>query len=375
MTDAVPGLYCHIPFCRTRCAYCDFYSVTAIARIDEYLAALAREIEMYRPEFARFDTIYLGGGTPSLLDVSRIAGLLEAIHRAFTILPGVEITIEVNPADWAADTLTELRRLGINRLTIGVQSLDDAELRLLGRRHTRDQALQAVQDAVAAGFDNIGLDLIYNLPGQAWSTWEDTLQQAVRLAPAHLSCYELELKPQTPLGQRAAAGAFPARTEEDERTFFLRTAEILEASGYIQYEVSNFARRLELASRHNQKYWDHTPYLGLGPAAHSFQAGRRWWNHASLADYLHDLAQGRPPIQASEQLGADALCLEDIFLGLRTRAGVDLERLKRLYGRDLLREHARVLEEYRRNGLIEISDGRLRPTRAGMAVADGLAVM
>jgi len=368
-----PGLYIHIPFCKTRCGYCDFYSITQIEFIPEYLAALERELELYRDEFTSFDTVYFGGGTPSLLRPEQIGDLIDAIRKTFVILPGAEITCEVNPADLNREDLKRLHDLGVNRLNIGVQSFDDDELALLGRRHNRSQAIRAMEDARSAGFENIGLDLIYCLPGQSLSGWESTLSQAIDLAPEHLSCYELELKTHTPLGQRLAQGEIVQPGEDVQREFFLRTSEILEAAGFIHYEVSNFACGMDKASRHNQKYWDHTPYLGLGPSAHSFRGNRRWWNHAALQDYLMGLGEGQKPVAGYEILSPDQLYSEALMLGFRTSRGIDLEKLKSGFGRDLLCEKAQVLEQYRRAGLIMIEQGFIRPTRAGLSVADGLA--
>jgi oxygen-independent coproporphyrinogen-3 oxidase len=369
----ISGLYIHIPFCLRKCAYCDFYSSTHIGLIPEYLAALKREIGLYREEFTSFDTVYFGGGTPSLLRPGQVGDILGAIRKAFVILPGAEITCEVNPADLNREDLKNLHDLGINRLNIGVQSFNDDELLLLGRRHDRRQAMHAIEDARQAGFENIGLDLIYCLPGQDMRQWQATLAQAISLGPAHLSCYELELKTHTPLGQRLAQGKIVQPGEDTQREFFLRTSEILEASGFVHYEVSNFARGMDKASRHNQKYWDHTPYLGLGPSAHSFQGTKRWWNHAALAEYVRDLGQGHKPMAGSETLSPDQLYAEALMLGFRTSRGIDLEKMKSSFGRDLLAEKAQVLEHYRRAGLITIEPGFIRPTREGLSVADGLA--
>ncbi len=193
------------------------------------------------------------------------------------------------------------------------------------------------------------------------------------LHPAHLSCYELELKDNTPLGRRLEAGEFKTPTEESQRDFFIRTSELLEKSGYIHYEISNFAAEMGKASRHNSKYWDHTPYLGLGPSAPHFKT-KEGWSHASLEDYLHDLDMGMPPVSGSESLTREQLCMEAAFLALRTRTGIDAEQFRGRYGSDLLREKSAELELWSREGLIEIKDGFIRPTRAGMAVADCLVL-
>lgn len=372
---SVDGLYIHIPFCKSRCAYCDFFSVTNTGLIPRFLNALFKEIDAYGQTFTEFDTVYLGGGTPSLLSITQIEALLEVVRQAFTVLPNSEITIEVNPADWERGDLKELRSMGINRINIGVQSLDERELIFLGRRHNTKQAVQTLEDAVHAGFNNIGVDLIYGLPGQTLDGWRDSLMKTLTFEPSHLSCYELELKPHTPLGLRYKKGEFSLQTEECQRDFFMRTSELLENAGYIHYEVSNFAAGMEMTSRHNQKYWDHTPYLGLGPSAHSFKGQRRWWNHESLMDYCRDLEDDKQPVGDSEMLDIDQLRLEALFLGLRMRKGIDMEQYQRRYGCDLVKEKGLLLKEWAETGLIEITRGIIRPTRAGMAVADAMAML
>lgn len=371
----VPGLYVHIPFCASRCEYCDFFSVTDTGLMAGFMQALLGEIDACRGEFREFDTVYLGGGTPSLLPLQQLERIMDKIRRVFGILPGAEITIEVNPADWRREELFAVRDLGINRISIGIQSFDEKELALLGRRHGREQALRTLEDAAASGFDNLGLDLIYGLPGQEYRQWQASLVQALAFEPAHVSCYELELKPRTPLGRRYEQGEFPVRTEASLRDFFMKTSEFLEGSGYIHYEVSNFARGKGRASRHNRKYWDHTPYLGLGPSAHSFRDGRRWWNHESIGDYIRDLENGKCPVSGREELTAEQLALEALFLGLRTSRGIHLEQYCSRYGTDLLAEKGPLLEDLGRAGLIVIERGSIRPTRAGMAVADSLALL
>ncbi len=371
----VPGLYVHIPFCKTKCGYCDFYSMADTGLIDDYLGALFREIDSYRHEFTEFDTIYLGGGTPSLLSLGQIENLLGRIRKAFNILPSSEITIEANPADLGQDDLSALHDMGVNRINIGVQSFDDSELAFLGRRHNSLQAMNTLGSARLAGFDNIGLDLIYSLPGQRIEKWKASLAKALAFGPEHISCYELELKAGTPIGLRYGQRKSGPGTEERRRTFFMKTSEILEDAGYIHYEISNFALPMNKASRHNQKYWDHTPYLGLGPSAHSFRERRRWWNHESLHDYLRDLKEGRLPVGSSEELGIEELAMEALFLGLRMRKGIDLERYELTYGRNLMKHEGKLFQEWVREGLVRLEGSVLRPTRAGMAVADGLALL
>ena len=253
------------------------------------------------------------------------------------------------------------------------QHFDEVVLNLLGRRHNRRQALSALKTAEKAGFDNTGMDLIYGAPGQEILSWTDTLRLALSFNPAHLSCYQLTVEPGTPLSIGQAKGEISLPDEETLADLFFQTADITEKAGYIHYEVSNFARNVELQSRHNQKYWDHASYLGLGPAAHSFDGLRRWWNHPSLPAYIKDLEKRTPPVAASETLTDEQLRLEAVFLGLRTKSGICFQDYKLRYGYDLLSEKAEIISLLAERGLIEIKTGFLRPTLAGMAVADSLA--
>ncbi|HVN70561.1 MAG TPA: radical SAM family heme chaperone HemW [Desulfomonilia bacterium] len=373
--SARPGLYVHIPFCKSKCPYCDFLSVTNTDILPRFIIALDREIDAYREKFGEFDTIYLGGGTPSLLPLQQIEAILDKIRNAFKILHDAEITIEVNPADWELKELNTIRGLGINRISIGVQSFDEKELSFLGRRHTREQASGTIENAIDAGFSNISIDLIYGLPGQTLEDWLTSLMHALHFNPAHLSCYELELKPHTPLGHRYEKGEFPLRTEDSQRDFFMITSEVLEEAGYDHYEVSSFARGMVNASRHNRKYWDHTPYLGIGPSAHSFKGKKRWWNHESIKDYHHDIEEGRLPVCGSEVLNSEQLRMEALLLGLRTKKGINLAQYLFRFGTDLMNDKGLLLKDLDRSGLIEIKEGFIRPTLSGMAVADSLALL
>ncbi|MBM4313494.1 MAG: radical SAM family heme chaperone HemW [Deltaproteobacteria bacterium] len=373
-----PGLYIHIPFCLSKCPYCDFYSSTDLTAIPDFLAALRREMSLNEGFKSGFDTVYIGGGTPSLLSQTLLDRLIGDILTAFTIASDAEITVEVNPGDTTAGRLTALRRAGVNRLSIGCQSFDDGALAFLGRRHRADQAVEAIHRTRDAGFENLGIDLIYGLPGpygDAFATWLDTLRTALAFRPEHLSCYQLTVETGTPLADRVRKGEIALPDPGFQSRYFHRTAAILEEAGYRHYEVSNFAQGDRFRSRHNSKYWNHTPYLGLGPAAHSFDGRRRRWNHRSIAAYLKELAAGKPPTAESELLSDEALRLESLFLGLRTRRGIDLAGFKRRYGEDLLVEKEEILKKLKEDKFVEIRNGFLMPTRAGMAVADSLALI
>ncbi len=332
-------------------------------------------MEMYRHKFDGFNTLYIGGGTPSLLSPQQLEEILRNLQKNFDLMADSEITIETNPADLDFSLLESMRQMGINRINIGVQSFDEKVLGFLGRRHSAKQAISAIEASRKAGFENTGLDLIYGVPGQDTGSWLDTLRQAIAISPEHLSCYQLTLEARTPLGRRYRVGEFIMPGEELEHEFLVKTSEFLEASGYIHYEVSNFSRGMKYASRHNQKYWDHSPYLGLGPSAHSFRGNRRWWNRRSVNQYITAINAGNLPVEEAETLTMEQMRLEALYLDLRTKRGVDFEDFKNRYHYDLFAEKKEILSRLLEEGFISIRDGRLAPTQAGLAVADRLALI
>lgn len=375
MRSEQAGLYIHVPFCLSKCAYCSFYSVKTLHLIPEFIAALRKEIKLYRNVFSSFDSVYIGGGTPSLLTPSHLDEIFTAINKSFTLDKNAEITLEANPGDLSPAYLRALRDTGVNRLNIGVQSFNDKILKILGRRHSAQEAMSSVNAARKAGFNHLGIDLIYGVRGLGMKGWKNTLQQALMLAPEHLSCYQLSLHEKTPLFKIYHSAGWHLPDENTELDFFLTTSETLENAGYLHYEVSNFSRKEKYASRHNQKYWRHIPYLGLGPAANSFLNNQRWWNKASVKGYLNAIAGGKAPVETSEILSGDQLQLETLFLGLRNKSGIDLKRFKDQYGADLMREKKPIMDALLTNKLVELKNGFLCPTRAGMAVADSLALI
>ena len=366
------GLYVHIPFCQTKCPYCDFYSVTDGTLISAYLTALDAEARLYRGRFPGFDSLFLGGGTPSWLGEAHIAELMKNLRRHFTFAPDTEFTLEANPDDITAGKLAIWRELGINRLSLGVQSFDEAELRFLRRRHTAAQTITGIELIRAAGFTNLGLDLIYGLPGQRLDTWLQTLETALSFNPEHLSCYQLTIDAggtpalRTPLARRVARGEISLPDEETQRQFFLLTADFLTSRGYLHYEVSNFAREEKYICRHNLKYWTRTPYLGLGPGAHSFLAGRRWWNFSSVEKYGAALTAGESSMAEAETLTPAQIRLESLALGFRTREGVSLATLREQPGADAM------VAALTRAGLVRVACGRVIATNQGLVVADQL---
>ncbi len=332
-------------------------------------------MKFYSKHFHSFDTIYIGGGTPSLLSPEQLTSILSAIHKTYKIAADAEITLEANPGDISPEYLRALRSMGINRLNIGIQSFDDKLLQFLGRRHSAVEAIAAIEAARQAGFENMGIDLIYGVHGRSIKSWKNTLQKAVSFSPEHISCYQLSLDKKTPLYKKYSQEDWQLPIEEAGLKLFSTTAAELENAGYIHYEVSNFARTDHLKSRHNMKYWRHIPYLGLGPGAHSFLDRKRWWNKSSVRNYLAEIAQNQMPVEDSEELTAEQLQLEALFLGLRTRAGIDLKLYQQKYGIELLVEKKTIIETLLEDKLVSIENGFLCPTRAGLAVADSLALI
>jgi oxygen-independent coproporphyrinogen-3 oxidase len=365
-----PGLYVHVPFCRSKCPYCDFASECAPARVPDYLAALAQEAALQRernPE--TFDSLYLGGGTPSCLRPDELASLFASLRAAFRFTPDAELCVEVNPGDVDRTLLDCLRSLGATRLSVGVQSFDDRELRFLRRRHTSAEARAALRLIRRTGFFGLGVDLIHGLPLQDWPQWRQSLEAALDFEPEHLSCYGLTLTDSTPLGQAEQRGDFELPDEVVQVELFTRTSDLLSAREYEHYEVSNFALGPAHRSRHNQKYWQGVPYLGLGPAAHSFDGRGRSWNHRELDAYLHALSQGRLPIEGFEALDAEQRRLEALALGLRTVEGVPLAIAARNPDAPAL------LTRLEAEGRVRLTQERVFATTRGFLVADAMARM
>ncbi len=363
-----PGLYVHVPFCRSKCLYCDFYSIDTLEQVEPWLRAVCQEVLLYCHEFGEFDTLYLGGGTPSLLCENHLASLMGQLFSHLSFSTDTEITIEVNPDDVTHQKMAFLRSLGFNRVSLGVQSFFDDELRWLGRRHAADQAEKAVEIVRWAGFQNLAIDLMYGFDGQGPQKWVISLERAVSLNPEHVSCYLLTLEEGTPLGRMKHEGTVRALGDEAASHLFLLTSRILESHGYLHYEVSNFARGEGLVSRHNLKYWTRAPYLGLGPAAHSFSRGTRWWNPRSIETYCWRMADGRKAMHEGEVLTPAQMELESDFLGLRSYVGIDLRRFQR-------NAHTKqTLMRWLQSGLVIIRGERVLPTPRGYLVADGLPV-
>ena len=364
-----PGLYIHVPFCRSKCPYCNFYSIASISEgiIDKFLHGLSIEARYYQSVFPQpFDTIYIGGGTPTVLKERQLEEIFLCIDSCFSFIPYSEITIEANPGDIDLNKARFLRSLGINRISLGIQSFNDDILKFLGRRHTRDDAIRSFEILRRAGFENISIDLIYAIPGQSLLSWFKDLNTAVNLRPEHISCYELTIEKKTIFWKKWKKGGLSLPKEEEKANFFIKTSSFLEKAGYIHYEVSNFAKEKDFISKHNSKYWTHRPYLGLGPSAHSFDGKKRWWNFSSIKKYYNALKNDSLPLEGQEYLTDEMMRIEKIFLGLRTINGIKRHLI--------LNISDELLDLLKKNGLIIVKGDKIVPTKKGLSLADQLSL-
>jgi oxygen-independent coproporphyrinogen-3 oxidase len=377
-------LYIHVPFCRSKCHYCAFASLplegpgkAGHREVSAYLAALLREISLWGERLGRADleTVFFGGGTPSLLPLEALAGILERVRSVFSLDAAAEITIEANPESaLAPDWLHGLRKVGVNRLSLGVQSLEDDVLRMLGRAHGSKEALLACETAREAGMANLNLDMIWGLPGarsgQSQAHWLSQLKQALALRPDHISAYGLSLEEGTPLAEACAAGRLIQPLEREQASQYLAGADFLESRGFMQYEISNFAR-MGFACRHNLGYWEGREYLGLGPSAASTIAGRRWVNPADLKAWRQAVQEGRSDA-LREELDYPTRLKELLMLRLRLNKGLRLAEWKDLTGRSFLKDYAALIAPLQQNGLAATRRGSFRLTRSGMLVSNAI---
>jgi oxygen-independent coproporphyrinogen-3 oxidase len=369
------GLYIHIPFCRNKCRYCDFYSVTDPSLQPGYLKALQQEMRLAATSHPplSFDTLYLGGGTPSALGVDAVEEIINAARRAFSFLPDTEVTVEVNPGTVDFDSLQRLRQAGVNRLNLGVQSFREQNLAFLGRVHSAIEAERVLAWSHAAGFENIGIDLIYGIPGQTPDSWKIDLLRALDAGLSHLSCYSLTFEPGTALEVDLRRGKITAAGEDRVAELYLQAHEVLEKGGLEQYETANFARSRGRRSRHNAKYWSFSPYLGLGPSAHSFFEPERFWNCADVDRYIRQLDSGRRPIEESETLTREKLMIEAVYLGLRLIDGIDVSAFNDRFGIGFMERCGAQSAAFEQQGLLTTTAGHCRLTPRGMLLLDSIA--
>lgn len=358
------GVYLHIPFCKSRCSYCDF--ATDVYRdagtVERYVDALVKEIEGFNVGKIEADTVYFGGGTPSLLDPAQVERILGSVCSKFYIPEDAEVTMEMNPATVTAETLAAYRNLGVNRASFGVQTFDDTELKRLARGHNAQDARDTIRLLREAAFDNVSFDLIAGLPRQTLADWERNLDEALALNPEHLSLYLLEIHEGTPLAEQVRSGRQPPPDEDLAAGMYEMMVEKTASAGYVQYEISNFARA-ERESRHNSKYWLLDPVYAFGVSAHSFDGAHRYANERDTAAYVNLIEK----LGSAEDFREETIVASEfVFLGLRMGEGVDLADYERRFGIDLSRKYAADLGRLEEAGLIETAGEKLRLTRKGM---------
>ena len=387
------GIYIHIPFCRSRCSYCDFATGQYEGQLAErYVSALASEISTFRlappndaPEAASkdaqpddsravavcdVDTIYFGGGTPSLLTPAQVGRILRSVNERFRIAPDAEVTLEMNPGTVTPEIAEGLRAVGINRASFGLQTFDDEQLRRLGRTHTAMDARRTLSILRDAGFDNISFDLIAGLPGQTLDEWAQNMDEALALRPAHLSLYLLEVHSGTPLAAQLREGRWPQPDADVAAEMYQLLIERTRAAGYEHYEISNFCLAGREA-RHNLKYWTNAPYYGFGSSAHSYDGARlRWSNERDAARYCELIETKGSAVVETNELSAHDAGAEALFLGLRLMRGVDLQAHQIQFGTDVRREYAADLSRFRDARLIELDGDLLRLTRSGVLLSN-----
>jgi len=374
MPDLLPGIYLHIPFCRSKCGYCAFISYPIHSHDPgKYLAALHHEIEYYASQSwagkQTFGSIFIGGGTPTILAASEISGLLKSLRHKFRISPDAEISVETNPNAISREKLAELRAAGVNRLSIGIQSFCDPILKGINRTHTAAEGMEAVKMARAAGFSNLNLDLIYGLPDQTMDDWSATLQQAFELAPEHLAVYQLGLDSGSAFAARAERGELSLPDEESEADMAEKTIELLTETNFERYEISNYARR-GFRCRHNLIYWRNGFYIGMGAGAVSCLSGLRIRNVLEPKTYQQLLTDNIPPYLEAETLDRQARFRETVIMGLRMLEGIDLDDLKNRFSIDPEKYYGDLLTSLAQQELVEITAGRMKLTEKALPVAN-----
>ena len=370
------GLYIHIPFCRKKCPYCDFYSIVDHTLKNDFLKSLNREIILRKTDHC-FDTLYFGGGTPSLLEPKIIKAIIESVMNSFHFSPDSEISMEVNPGTVDLPGLAGYKMAGINRINIGVQSFLDQNLAFLGRIHSAKSARHALLNARRAGFENIGIDLIYGIPEQTKANWLEDLESAIAIQPEHIACYMLTWEQNTPLFIQRRQGLVSAPDDQVLADFFIMAGKFLQAHGYEHYEISNFAlipknNNLNLRSRHNCKYWSLKPYMGFGPAAHSFDSQHRSWNHYSLKRYIKDLQAGHLPVATAETLNREESMTEALYLGLRQSKGIIYDEFNKQFQMDFQSYFNKPLTLLQKDACLTLTSSRCLPTLRGWQFLDSI---
>lgn len=367
------GIYLHIPFCKRRCIYCDFFSTTQSNLMPQYIDALCRELEIRKDylEGEQIETIYWGGGTPSQLNEELFEQIFHTIDANYQVSDEAEVTLEANPDDLTPAYIDMLRKLPFNRLSMGIQTFDDRTLKLLNRRHTAQQAIEAFENCRKAGFKNISIDLMYGLPGETTESWKRDLQQAVRLNPEHISAYHLIYEEGTPLWTLREQHRVAEADEDLSLNLFTQLIHRLKENGYVHYEISNFCLP-GFHSKHNSSYWTGKKYLGCGASAHSYNGSSRQWNVASLNKYIEGISENNNSVSEKEVLDRYTRYNDFVITTLRTCWGMSLVRLKDDFGNELYDYCLRMAKPYLKQGTLSLSDNILRLTDKGIFISDGI---
>lgn len=371
------SLYFHIPFCERKCGYCDFYSITNLQRTEDFVNAVIREMQLYSGWFEErkpVDTVFFGGGTPGILSLRQLERIFTAIEQCFDLSVCREITLETNPGLVTSEKLHSFRAMGINRLSMGVQSFRDEELHFLGRIHDAETAVESVQIAAACGFEQINIDLMTAFQGQTVDTMLFNLKTAVGLPISHISVYTLILEENTPFFHQYRKGNLTKKSDEEEREYYEKTMEFLEKYGFVHYEVSNFHRQNSHPCFHNLNYWTGKPYLGFGPSAHSFVPPYRWGNIRNLSAYLKSVGQGKLPLEFMEKLTPEDMRLEFLFLRLRLRQGFALKEYEEQFGEVFQQRYEERIKELVTHGLAVLENDRFCLTAKGILLAEEIAI-
>ena len=364
------GIYLHIPFCRKKCFYCDFYKTTRTDQEQLYLNSLMREAELRKNYLGNeeIQTIYFGGGTPSVLEIRNISRLLNELSRIFTISPAAEITLEANPDDLTGEYISELKKTGINRLSIGVQSFNDLHLKQMNRRHTGEQAVKAIEQSIEKGFSNLSIDLIFAIPGMTSAQFRSNLETMNQFPVSHLSAYYLTIHKGTRFYSLVSSGLLSEINEEEGLDQFNLLLDFTGENGFEHYEISNFARNGQY-SRHNTSYWSGIRYLGLGPSAHSFDGNTRQWNVADLKKYVQQTGDGGQ-FYKQEKLSETDRYNELIMTSLRTQWGIDTEKITEKFGKSYSGDFVRSINQFVENNLVKRSGTVYSLTRNGIFLSD-----
>ena len=368
----IAAIYIHVPFCVKKCRYCDFYSCTDLKKIPVFLSCLKNEIRLRSDFSLQIDTIYFGGGTPSILNPVDIAAILDMVRRHYNVGANAEITVEMNPGTLEQGYFKELFQAGVNRISIGVQSFNDKKLEFLGRIHSAEEAVLTIETAAREGFENISLDMMFGLPFETQSLWQEDLETALSMPVLHMSCYMLTIEENTPLAELAEQKAFVPIKDSVRFSFYKQTVHMLEAAGFEHYEISSFAKGKKNRSRHNSKYWNMSPYMGFGPAAHSYDGKKRSWNPGDLDAYIDAVSSETAGFGEFELLTDDQKILEVIMLSLRTMEGVDLAAFESEFSASFEKWFAPTIEQVTQARFGNIKNRRFALTLEGQVRLDSI---